>query len=510
MLVLLVAFALAYPIPYLISETYTPLLSVTARDIYLTAGEENQIEIELMNKGDFSVYEVEALLSAPSTEPGISVIGGAHKIFNEIRGGKKKTYHPNVYVNRDTALGAYTLTYTLSYNKMYKQGLLHHETTTVQLGVVVKNVSTPLLRLDVKVEDSTLKAGTEKKVEVAVENIGGEPVHEVDVSIASTSPYIAVVKGGRLTRTSLEANASVTYQPVLAISKSTPLGVYALTATVSYEDSDGQSYLETFQLDVNVDSVIVERQTTVVLNSLDVRPPTVRPGDAFNLELELMCTGAEANDVKTLMSLDPGSRISPMSPTLVAVGDLEPGSKKWVRYSLLADGEAASGQYPVGIVISYLDSNGVQRSHVETVTVSIRGIVVFKLLNDLEVVVDQGSTAEIEADLLLVGTEGVSFVQINVVEGEWFKETWGSQEYIGPVDPDSPVPFDIQFSAADGVDPGVHPLLLNVTYFDHLNKVRGYTIELSVTVMEAQNEAEAQRPQSGFWLWLRRLFGIMP
>lgn len=510
-MVSMVICAIACPIPILLSETYMPLLSVTARDIYLIAGEENQIEIELSNNGDYSVFEVEALLSPPSTSQGISIIGEAHRVFTEIRGGKDKTYHPTIYVNRDTPLGSYTLTYTLSYIKRYKQGTLQPATTTVQLGVVVNSTSKPLLRLDFKVENPALKAGTEEGVDVTLENIGGEQVFEVDASITSTSAYIAVVESGRLTLPTLETNASVKYTPVLAISRSTPLGVYALTASVSYKDSEGQSYVETFPLGVNVDSVMVERQTTVVLSSFETSPQTIKPGDAFNLDLKLMCTGAEAFDVKTTASFEPGSGISPMSPTLVAVGDLKPDSGgKGVRYSLLADGETASGQYPVTITIVYLDSKGVERSLVETVTVSISGIVNFRLLNDVEIGVKQGDKGNIEADLLLVGTESVSFVQIDIVEGMRFKGITGSQEYIGPIDPDSPVPFDIQFSASVGLEPGVYPLLLNITYIDYLNRISWYTIDVPVTVLEAETQAETLKPMSGFWLWLRRLFGVMP
>ena len=511
LLVAMITCTVAYPTTLLLSETYMPLLSVTAKDIYLTAGEENQIEIKLSNNGDYSVFEVEALLSVPSSSQGISIIGDAHRVFTEIRGGKDKTYHPIIYVNRDTPLGSYSLTYTLSYIKRYKQGTFQPTMTTVQLGVVVNSTSKPLLRLDFKVENPALKAGIEEGVDVTVENIGGEPVFEVDASITSTSAYIAVVESGRLTLPTLETNTSVKYTPILAISRSTPLGVYALTASVSYKDSEGQSYAETFPLGVHVDSVLVERQTTVVLSSFETSPQTIRPGDAFNLDLELMCTGAEAFDVKTSASFEPGSGISPISPTLVAVGDLYPNSSgKGVRYSLLADGETASGQYPVTITIAYLDSKGLQRSLIETVTVSISGIVNFRLLNDVEIVVDRGGKGNIEADLLLIGTESVSFVQIDIVEGSRFKGIMGSQEYIGPIDPDSPVPFDIQFSTAEGVESGANPLLLNITYVDHLNKMSWHTIEISVTVMEAETEVDALRPVNGFWLWLRRLFGVMP
>jgi len=79
-----------YTAPLLSAGDYTPLLMVTAHDIYMTAGEENQMEIELKNKGGFSVYEVEVTLSAPETAPGISIIENAHKIYNEIKAARRR------------------------------------------------------------------------------------------------------------------------------------------------------------------------------------------------------------------------------------------------------------------------------------------------------------------------------------------------------------------------------------------------------------------------------------
>jgi len=511
LILMILACSFAYPIPFLSAEDYTPLLRVMARDVYMTAGEANQLEIEIRNTGSFSVYEVEAVLSVPASTPGVSVVEYAHRVFNEIEGGKKKTYHPVIYIDSKTPLGTYQLTYQLMYIKRYKLGSVQPYSVTLQLGVVVDKVSKPRVKLNMEVRNTQLTAGVENRVNVMMSNIGQEPVYEVYATITSTSPYVAVLEGARFTHSQLDTNASVDYRSTVAVSRVTPLGVYTLTAAVSYEDGDGQIYHETFTLSVNVDSVEVEEQTTVVLSMFEAESDIVRPGDAINIELELACIGAEAHDVKTLISFDPGSSISPLTPTLVALGDLEPNQTAISSYRLMIDGEAGSGQYPARVTISYLDSAGIPKSFVETVTLSVRGIVSFRFLNTPEVTVEQGGIADLEADLLLIGTESVDFVQIDVMEVSPFTATFESHQYIGPIDPDSPVPFYIQFAVADGAEPGVYSLSLNVTYFDDLNRVCGSIIELSVSVVEAQSVVEVRSSiWEGFWLWLRRLFGVLP
>jgi len=481
---------------------------VTAHDIYMTAGEENQMEIELKNKGGFSVYGVEVTLSAPATAPGISIIENAHRIYNEIKRGKTKSFYPVVYVDRDTPLGTYTLTCQVTY---IKTGQLQPSSAYVQLGIVVEDVSRPKIRLNVEVDDHRMTAGAENVISVTLENIGEEPLYEVDTTITSTSPYIAVIEGARFTFDSLEVNASLTSRPSVAVSRSAPLGVYTLSAAVSYKDVDGQGYLDTFTLGVSVDSVAVERQTSIVLRRFTLTPRPVRPGDAVDLELELSCLGATAHDVKTLISFASGGMISPLSPTLVSLGDLDPDQTVTSSYRLLVDGEAVSGQYPASVAISYLDSDGDPRSVVETVIIGVRGIVVFRLLNAPDVTVERGGIVDLEVDLLLIGTESVRFVQVGVVEVGPFEGTMESYEYIGSVDPDSPIPFDIQFAVGGEAETGGYTLLLNVTYFDDLNRERESIIEIPVSVVEAQAEPGAQRSGLwGFWIWLRRLFGVLP
>ena len=139
------------------------------------------------------------------------------------------------------------------------------------------------------------------------------------------------------------------------------------------------------------------------------------------------------------------------------------------------------------MTLSYLDVDGVPRSLMEAVTLSIRGIVEFTLINDEHMVVAAGGGTELEADLLLVGTESVRFVSVEVVEDATFLGTYGSEEYIGAVDPDSPIPFDLNLNVADDADPGEKTLRLKITYTDDLNQEHETDIELPVTVEEPLN-----------------------
>ena len=510
-IILMVTCALAWQIQNTAAEDFTPLLKVSASNLYLTAGEENMIEITLKNMGNYNVYEVKATLSVPETTTGITILDGAHKIYNKIEDEKSKTYNPVLYVDRTTPLGSYTLSFQVSYLKAFRLGAVREELTSVQIGVVVENVSIPELGLDVGMEALKIRAGDEDVARIGIENIGDKAVYKLDARVSSTSSYIVVLEGDKFTHEGLDPGSLISFNSTLAVSRHAPIGVYTLTASASYEDADGREYVEAFTLGVTVDSVLVANQTSVVMTGYATSPETIHPGDTVDLSLDLACLGAKAYDVKATLSLDPATGISPLSPTLVPLGDLEPGGRVEAGYRLLVDGGLWAGQYPAMLTLSYLDVDGVPRSLVESVTLSVRGIVEFSLINVEPIRAEKGRSTEFEADLLLVGTEGVQFADIEIEEDATFKRVSGSEEYIGAVDTDSPIPFDLTFGVAEEAEPGDHTLTLRISYSDDLNQEHEQAIELPVTVAEAIIDLEPPPgSRGGFWTWLRRLLGLGP
>jgi hypothetical protein len=510
-IVLMVTISLVYQIFIVYGEQYTPLLKISTDDVYLTAGTENQVEITLKNTGDFDVFEIKAALSVPSTTQGISIINGQYNIFNKISEGDSKTYHPTLHVDRDVPLGSYTITLQVDYRKMYKIGSPQLESAIVQIGVVVNDTINPEIRVNAALEELKLKTGSRENAHIRIENNGEEPVYEIDATVTSSSPYVAVTEGERFAMKVLEKGENTTFTSTLTVSKNAPLGVYTLTMDVSFEEDDGRKHLESFSLGFSIDSVQVPNQTSIILKRYYTTLEIVRPGDELDLNLELECLGAMAYDVKTMLSIDFNTGIATMSPTLLSVGDLKPGQSEKVSYKLIVGGEVKAGQYPAVLSIGYLDVDGVASSLTETVTLSVRGVVEFRLIGVDAIKVEKGAVTEFEADLLLIGTESVQFVEIEVVEDQDLRRVSDGEEYIGVVDPDSPIPFDLKFEAAEGATLGERTLTLRLTYTDDLNIEHEAIIELLIEVTEASAEEGSSRGLfESFWLWLRRLLGLLP
>jgi hypothetical protein len=481
------------------------VLEVSTEGVYFAAGQENTIRVQLENTGDYEITDIQAILS--SSQPELYVIRNAHKVFTRIGDGGKRSYEAAVYVNQDAALGAYSLTLTVSYIK-YLALTPTPATVTVPVGVIVDQGYTPKIKYTGEQSDIRLRSGTESQVRYNFVNNWDQPLIGLEFSLASTNGYMSIMDGVTYSVRALNSNGSVTLTPTISVLEGTPLGVYTVTATATYRDGDGNRYHQVFSLPLNLDEAAIARNTLITVASMEVPQQSVRPGDIFQVEIQVDCSGASAYEVMSTISFSSPSGISPLSPTTTVLGDLDPDETATVSYRLLAGGSIPAGQYPVTVTMTYSDSRGVSRSLSEVATVMVDALIDFELLDDASVVVYAGEQREMEADLLLVGTGSVQFVSVQLMEDSVFNQVAGSTEYVGAVDPDSPIPFDIDYRVADDAEPGIHDMSLKVQYRDHLNRVHEETLEYTVTVGQgARPESGAEQERGGIIGWLRRLFG---
>jgi hypothetical protein len=501
---ILILIALILTVSYSIEKVVmADSLQITTEDTYLTAGRENEITIKIKNIGDRSVVGVQAVLT--STTPGISILEGSQKVYTLIADGKTKSYTCNLYVDKSLPLGSYTLTLTVTYQKI----TFEYVTSIVSVGVVVSEAYTPKLGFNVIQDDISVVAGANNQVTYIFENIVEHKLSDLQFIITSVSPFITVVDDDTIIGDTLLGGETIIINPTVSVLEGTPLTTYTLQASVSFSNEEGDTFFETFILPINVNTALISKSTTITIHDIKIVPETVHPGDIFNLDLNVHCTGANAYDVMSVISFNQISPISPLSPSTVNMGDLEAGSNASVTYSLLISGGASAGQYRASISISYTSSKGIPKILTESVTILVDGLIDFDLLDAPSEVVAPGDISELEADLLLVGTESVDFVSIGVIEDNIIKRVSGSDEYIGAVDPDSPIPFDINYKVDSSAQEQDHELKLNVKYRDHLNREYEEQVSLEIVIGEI-TEDTPQPQQGGFWVWIRRLLGLGP
>jgi len=482
-----------------------------AEDYNLTAGVTNKIKVTLINIGDTAVYDVNAVLS--SVNPQITVLSGGSTNFDKLEPNQSVYLTPTLGVSRTAPLGAYSLSLTLKYKG--PDGVSYVDTLTV--GVFVNSVSSYKTAFKAEVEGYRVKAGVENEVVVLITNIGDTPVYKVEAQLASTNPNVVVLEGASATFSLVEPDSTVHFKSTVGVTRTTPLGVYPLTLTLKYRDPDGVSYVDSLVLGVFVDSVEPAERTMVAIQDFRVKPSEVHPGSTLTLEATLKNVGADAYDAKAELLISPEAPFVSLDPTVVFLGDLSSGETRDVTYNLFVSGDAKARSYTVQLAVSYYDVYDQPGVITETVPIEVHGIADLRLINvePSPVIVSAGETVTITADLLLIGTETVDFVQVEVFENSSsspFATTSESYEYIGSVDPDSPVTFDLEFKVGSNVSSGEYKLPIRVVYWDTYRQERQTVIDLPVVVREVVEKSEEATPTiwDSIWKFIRTIFGVKP
>jgi hypothetical protein len=481
---------------------YVPHLEVSVKNVYLSAGRQGEITISLSNEGTIDVTEVEATLV--SSTPGLSILYGNHKVVNEIPAGENEIYEAALYVDQGLSMGSYTLTLQLSY---VRQG--RTVSVNVPLSVVVNQPFQPMLKFVLSPGSSGLKAGATNPISFSAENVGNETLHDLRISLSSTSPLTALIGDINFYESELDEGVSTIFTTALNVLQSATMGPYSLSGSAYYSDASGNSLRQSFTLPFDVSSQEPTKTPTFTISNMDPLA-SVTPGQSFDLDMLVTCSNADAFNVRASAALDQKGVLSPQSPLNVAMGDIDASGSVPLRYSLMVDGAAVPGQVPVVVTLRYVDSKGVQGTSTETMTVIVDEMVDFSLLNDLTLTVEQGKTKQFEGDLLLIGTSRVDFVRVNAAPQDPFTQVTGSSEYLGAIDPDSPVPFTINFGVKAGTALGDYTLPIRIEYMNHRNQIKESVINVPVTVVEPQTATQASSSDTGFWGWLRQILGLGP
>jgi len=475
-------------------------LQITTSDTYLVAGQENQITINLKNIGDRSVVGIQSTLS--SSTPGLSILEESQRAYTVLEGGKTKKYSPIIYVDKSLPLGSYTLTLMVTYQKI----TFEYVTSIVSVGVVVSEDYSHKLGLHINQDEISASAGTNNQVSYVFENVDEQGIVDVELTLSSTYPQITIL-GGEVTRIpSVEAGGEFTITPEVSVLQGTSLSTYSLSAILSYRDEAGDRYHQSFTLPLVVDSERPQASTIVTLKEIATMD-TVYPGEDFQVNLMVECTGADAYDLMAVLGGDVTGNLSPLSPTTLMIGDISAGETLSFSYDLLAKGNIAAGQYPLSITLTYSNNKGNPVTLTETITVQVEGLIDFQLLDIPEVSAPLGEVTELEADLLLIGTQSVEFVSIETVEDSVVSRVSGSEEYIGAVDPDSPIPFDVKFRVDPDAEKGSHELGLKVTYRDHLNREHSEDISVTIDIIDPVPETDENNNQ-GILGWILSILGL--
>ncbi len=498
LIVLLIACMMAGQIYATYAADYRPHLQVTTTNTTFTAGSRGTMGITLTNDGNFDATEVEAIMT--STTPGVTPLVGAQKVINLVATGSSVSYNVDVFIDPSVATGAYVLTLTIN----YLRGGVGVVTVTIPISIIVNKATLPALTITPS--SSKINAGAVNTVHLTIVNVAPTNVTSVDITLTSTSPLVSIVENIDYHLDALNAGSSAGYDVVVAALENTPIGAYVLTAQVWYVNSFGITVKQAISIPLEVTSPVITKSPVVTVQNMN--PATVLPGESFTITLKVTCAGAPIYNARAVLGQDATGFISPLSQTTVSLGDMAADASNTISYNLLIGGSAVAADIPLLVTIKYVDNKGVPGTATETITIPVENLVDFALMKSVVVSAAKGATTTFEGDLLLIGTGKADFAIISVVPGGPVQSVAGSTEYIGAIDPDSPVPFTIQFNTGSNATLGDYNLTLKITYLNSRNIQENRTITMPLQVVNPISTTPTTSNDGGFWGWVRRLFGL--
>ncbi len=501
---LIAACILAGQPSFVIAQDIVPHLSVKTYTIPLAAGTRGYIYFDVYNSGTYDVTEAESILT--SSTPGISVVN-SQAVFNTIPSKNHAYYNATLLVAQNVAIGVYQLSYSLSYMRLGKA-----VTDVIPVTIVINQAFTPML--DVSATRSSIEPGTTNNLTLVVRNISASNLSNVDVEVSTLSPYLSVLYPTKFHLDALNASSTAQFECSLLVLEAAPAGAYQLTATEYYSDPRGDRFtqISNIPLEITIPIQIVipplppsTRPPIITIRSLGT--PTVGPGENFTLSVEVNCTEATAYNTVVTLSLDSGGLLAPLSQTTKSLGDLQPGDRIHLTYNMILSGSATPGQLLVRETANFMDIKGQSTSTSETITVNVSEFTRLNLLSNQTFTAVQGSTLTIDSTLLLIGTSPVQFTSVEAVPPQGFQAQPNSYEYLGAVDPDSPVPFTLTLGTTN-VKPGSYTVQLRVTYYNNLNAPVNRILRVPVVVTQAPVRQPSSTSDGGILGWLRALLGI--
>ena len=502
--VLIVACVIAGQSGFVLAQDVVPHLSVKTSTVPFAAGTRGYVYFDVYNSGTYDVTEAESILT--SSTPGISVVN-SQEVFNTIAYHSHAYYNATLIAGQGVAIGAYQLSFSLSYMRLGKA-----VTDVIPVAVVVNQAFTPML--DISATSSSIEPGTTNNVTLVVRNISQSMLSNVEVDISTASPYLSILYPTKFQIDALNASSGAQIRCSLLALKAAPAGAYQLATTEYYSDPAGDRFTQTssLPLEITIPIQIVipptppsTRPPIVTIRSLGT--PMVGPGETLTLQVEVNCTAATAYNTVLTLSLDSGGNLAPLSQTTKSIGDLQPGDRVHLTYSLILSGSATPGQLLLKETASYMDIKGQQASTSDTLTVIVAEFTQFSLLSNQTFTAVQGSTLTIDSTLLLIGTSPVQFTSVEAVAPQGFQAQPNSYEYLGAVDPDSPVPFALTLGTTT-VKPGSYTVQLRVTYYNNLNAKVTKALSVPVVITQPPVRQPSSNQSTGILGWLRALLGI--
>jgi hypothetical protein len=481
------------------------------------------LAIVLVNKARSDITAVKGYLSLPSGFKTIGILPQdiRNNISNSsqysvdsynsiIKSGDTFTLYFDINVLKNAEVGWYTASLDLIYSKVLETG-----------QITVKNISIPFrvtgkVVLDVLSENPHLIPGSSNAVKITIHNKGTANASGVVVSLngassasssLSTSNSSSSVNGasgdgsgddgitGSISLVNIgnstfdvgiiPTNGTAEINPLLYPSNSAAETVQNLALQISY----GDAYGNVKSSDQSVGLVVSARAPQSILNaeprvSYNKQNSSIilKAGKIQEMEFNVANEGKKSvtNLVITLASQADTVKI--LGNSKWTFEKLMPESKLNLSTTVFASEDIIGKPIQFSVKIQYVSD---EESKTETINLGsyVDGEITVKVYDlDINII---GDRPNLVGNLLNEGNTVALFTTVEMIKSPFSEEkslveNSPSQQYLGDLTENSPLPFSIPLMIKNSIKPGIYPVYLRVSYRDNLRILHEITLNGSV------------------------------
>ena len=466
-------------------------------------------------------------------------VDSAVRYIEYLDGKEEKVVEFKFKVNENVDPGIYPLYISLAYhvqmgeNLQMLQGFDYFSITVIREGEAtfeIENIEKP----------ETVHPGEDFEITIGLRNLGLEPAKEVLVDL---SPLLELRNGAVLIDNTtrqhftyvINTNRVMEYKFRLHVSEDASTGSYPMRLKVSYYSGDSKDQREqTFDFSIQV---VRRNQAFIEIESVEMDPKAIEPGDEFVLKVKVKNVGdetarafsfriepSEVNvpgevtkvDLSALQDL-PIQGSQSMSENLqvalnqimeqlareninafLPIGEdnikylskLSPGQEKVLEFHLKANERLENGIYPLKISLEYLSTpNDEKLTDERLIGVPILGrehIIISKVSTSPSRVLAGTNNVEINFEVENIGSGSARYVILKPMPEEPFELSETSEQIIniGTLRQGDSAKATFKVNVKEGARGGTYEIPVKIEYKDSSGNTREDVIKIPIIVNE--------------------------
>ena len=391
---------------------------------YLTSGEVNSVNFTILNNGTGFASNIQTTLTSQEA--------GVQSVIPEIQNltaGSSVTFPVQIYLPESSAGTVTPLTVSATFIDPYGD----NASTSQAIDLHSSVASEPILAFSA--QKITLVPGQSNNITITLTNMGSGNASNIITTTTGSLQGVSTLSDFP-TLPNLTPGSSFSANITVYVPNSSAGQAISLTFSATYADTYGTSGStsqnagfrvasvgnipsDTFSVSTIRNSVISGNSSTVSFDVKNIGNSTIYSPD-YNLEVNEPLVAVENSSYSSSASMTPGQ-----SQVFEAELSASPGS--------------SSGVYPATLQISFSDEYGSAYNQTYPVSILLSGSVIIVVQD--EAFNQNGTGITVTGNLLDEGSASAYYLSVyGTLNGS---KSIGSSNYIGEVDPNTPVPFTL-------------------------------------------------------------------